>query len=548
MTKTDKFIEKASIVYNNKYDYSKTIYIHSKEKVIITCKEHGDFLVTPNNHLKISGCPKCSKSAKMNLKTFVEKANKVHEEIYDYSKTKYINIRTNITITCKEHGDFNQSPSDHLQGCGCKYCGKIRSKAKIILGTDFFIEKAKAIHEDKYDYSKSSYESIFEKIIIVCPTHGEFEQSPHAHLKGFGCFKCKYEKLAEDKTCTESDFIEKAKKIHGDTYRYIDIGYTKVMDNISITCPKHGSFKQRANNHLSGCGCPDCSNSMFSKGEKELFEFINNQIKSEANNRSVLDNKELDVYIPSKNLAIEYDGLYWHSNRFKKDQDLLLKTNLCKEKGIKLIHVFEDEWLNKQDIVKSRLKNILGKTFINIFARKCIIKIVSTKEKSLFLNDNHIQGEVGSKINLGLYLNDELVSLMTFGQLRKNLGSKTKEDCWELLRFCNKLNTTVIGGFSKLLTYFKGNYKYEEIISYCDLRWSIGDVYVKNGFKKVSLSKPNYFYVKQIKRLNRFNFRKSELVKQGFDANKTEKQIMKERGFLRIYDCGTIKFNLIREE
>lgn len=226
----------------------------------------------------------------------------------------------------------------------------------------------------------------------------------------------------------------------------------------------------------------------------------------------------------------------------KGKEHLLDKTQLAEIKGIRLIHVFEDEWLLKQDIVKSRLLNILGFSERSINARNTVIKEVDSSEAMKFLNENHIQGSLGSKIKIGLFYNNELVSLMTFGELRKNLGNNKKEGYYELLRFCNKLNTRVVGGASKLLKYFERNFEYRELVSYADRRWSEGNLYKVLGFELTSTTKPNYFYSKGTYRESRFKYRKDVLVHQGHDKDKTEKQIMEERGYFRIYDCGTHKF------
>jgi len=167
---------------------------------------------------------------------------------------------------------------------------------------------------------------------------------------------------------------------------------------------------------------------------------------------------------------------------------------------------------------------------------------VGSKEAMKFLNDNHLQGKFGAKVKIGLYDNNELVSIMTFGDLRKNLGSTKEIGSYELFRFCNKLNTTVIGGASKLLKHFEKNHKPLSIISYADKRWSQGELYENLNFNLEGISKPNYFYIKGNKRENRFLYRKDVLVSEGYDINKTEKEIMKDRGYHRIYDCGTIKF------
>ena len=215
------------------------------------------------------------------------------------------------------------------------------------------------------------------------------------------------------------------------------------------------------------------------------------------------------------------------------------KTELCESKGIKLIHVFEDEWIYKQDIVKSRLKNILGLTSNKIYARKCIIKNVIYKDVKKFLNENHIQGETKSSINIGLYYNNELISLMTFGK-RPMINNFSLE----LIRFCNKLNTSVIGGANKLLQYFIKTYKPNEIISYADRRWSQGDLYEKLGFEFISNTIPNFSYIINKKRINRLKFQKHILIKDGYDGNKTANQIMLDNNIYKIYDSGNKKYIL----
>ena len=199
----------------------------------------------------------------------------------------------------------------------------------------------------------------------------------------------------------------------------------------------------------------------------------------------------------------------------------------------------------KQEHVKSRLKSLLGLSDVRIYGRKCELKYVDVKTKTTFLNQNHIQGCVGSSVNIGLYHNNILVSLMTFGQKRRSMGNKNIiNNEYELLRFCNKLNHNVIGGASKLLKKFISDYNPTQIISYADRRWSVGNLYQKIGFDFVKKTEPNYFYVKNKKREYRFKYRKDILVKEGFDVTKSESQIMEERGIHRIYDCGHLLYSM----
>jgi len=291
-----------------------------------------------------------------------------------------------------------------------------------------------------------------------------------------------------------------------------------------------------------------------SKLEETIRDFLNNKkIKHLDNDRTILCGKEIDLYLNDFKLGIEVDGNYYHSEiKGEKDKKYHLnKSLLAHENYIKLIHIFEDEILYKKEIVLSRLGNLLNLTQDKLFARKCIIKVVDKKESDSFLINNHIQGKSIDLIRLGLYYNDELISLMTFGKLRKALGYKGAENAYELVRFCNKLNVSVIGGFSKLLKSFIKDYNPKKIITYADIRWSGLDeketVYMKNGFTYIHNTPPNYWYLKvgeYNNRYHRFNFRKDMLVKEGFDTNLTEFEIMQLKGFDRIWDCGNMKFEL----
>lgn len=471
---------------------------------------------------------------------FINKAKLIHGERYDYSNVEYIKNDIKVKIICSLHGEFEQSPNNHLKGNGCKKCANEKQAKNV----DDFINESLLIHKGKYDYSLVEYINTETKVKIICPIHGEFEQKPKKHLKGQGCYNCGVEKIKEKTIKSNDTFINEAKEKHDDKYDYSLTNYINAHSKINIICSEHGIFEQAAYSHLLGKGCSKCG-LLYDKSEGEVKDFISSlKILFEENNRKILKGKELDIYVPTYNLAIEYNGLYWHSEEHIDNNYHLNKTDLCESQGIKLIHIFEDEWKYKQDIVKSRLMNMFGLNPIKIYGRKCIINEISSKEAKEFLNNNHIQGNVNSKYNIGLYYNNELVSLMTFGNLRKSMGNKSNENMYELLRFCNKLNTNVIGGADKLLKYFIKTYNPIEIISYADRRWSQGDLYEKLGFEFIHNSKPNYFYINKGKREYRFKYRKDILVKEGFDKNKTEREIMKERGFNRIYDCGNKKYIL----
>lgn len=257
----------------------------------------------------------------------------------------------------------------------------------------------------------------------------------------------------------------------------------------------------------------------------------------ESNNRSILNGKEIDIYIPSKSIAIECNGIYWHS---KKDIYYHSeKTEQCSNNNIQLITLWEDQIKKSPEKIKSIILSKLGIYDDRIYARKCIIKEVPSKECNEFLEEYHLQGKVSSSVRLGLYYNNELVSVMTFGKGRKCLNSKVS---YELYRYCCKAGIQVIGGASKLFNHFLKNYKPELIESFSANDISNGNLYKCLGFEKVSSSIGYWYIDKYMNRYHRYKFAKHILVKEGFDPNKTEFEIMNDRGFLRIYDSGQTKW------
>ena len=265
-----------------------------------------------------------------------------------------------------------------------------------------------------------------------------------------------------------------------------------------------------------------------------------------CNDRTILNNKELDIYIPDKKLAIECNGIFWHSSNFRKDNSHKHadKYKLCEEKGIQLLTIWEDQIINQPDIVESIILSKLGIYNTRIYARKCVIKVVETKEAINFLKANHIQGKTSSTIKLGLYYNDELVSLMTFG-MQKRCSGGSKNSNWELNRFCNKINTQVVGAASRLLSYFIKEYKPSCIVSYSSNDISNGSLYKILGFKSDGKITNAYWYIQHrtLNRYHRTNFSKSRLKSMGVEIEgKTENDIMSKLPYWKIYDSGHIKW------
>ena len=311
---------------------------------------------------------------------------------------------------------------------------------------------------------------------------------------------------------------------------------------LAFKCRKCGNeFQAKQHNghhkHCEICYPLNLDNGI-SQQEKDLYYFIKDdcqQKKAIHSCRSVLSPLELDVYIEDKRLAVEFDGLYWHSEGNKDKNYHLKKTEQCEAKGIQLVHVFENEWIYKNDIVRSRLKNLLGIYDKIVYARKCEVREVKPSDSMDFQEENHIQGAIGAKVHLGLFYEEQLISIMTFGKPRY-----TKKAEWELLRFCNKLGYHIPGAAGKLLRHFERTYKPESLISYADRRWSQGKLYKALGFKLDHISKPDYWYIVDDNLESRVKYQKHKLreIFGDFDETKTEVQIMLEHGYRRIFDCG----------
>ena len=284
-----------------------------------------------------------------------------------------------------------------------------------------------------------------------------------------------------------------------------------------------------------------------SKEENELYEFIcglkDDVIQSD---KKILSGLELDVVIPSEKLAFEYNGSYWHSDLFKNKNYHLNKTKEVKLNGYRLVHIWEPDWYNKKDILKSMIKSIFGKVELRIYARNTTLKEISFTEANEFLYKNHLQGGGASKLRYGLFYNDELVSVMTFSGLRNVTGQKSKDGYFEMHRFCNKLNTSVVGGASKLFKHFIKLHSPKSVTSYANRDWSVGGLYDKIGMKYIGNTAVGYFYVKSKYKYNRYKFQKHKLVKQGEDPLLTEYQIMLKNGYHRIWDCGNLKYEFTK--
>jgi len=355
----------------------------------------------------------------------------------------------------------------------------------------------------------------------------------------------------------KSDFNRGCYHYEGSTPLFTENDYHLKKSEMKYLCNKCN--KEFFRHSINITRCIDCYPVNIPQAELELFEYICTLEKDIIkNSRTIISPYELDIFIKNKKIAIEYDGILYHSygkgassllnNYLKEDKKYHLnKTLMCEKMGIQLLHIFENEWIDekKQKIWKSIINSKIGlnKT---IYARKCELRKVDSKNIKEFMNNNHLQGFIPSSECYGLFYNNELICSLTLSKSRYN-----KKYDWEITRFANKLNINVVGGFSKLLKHFRKN-NVGSIITYADRRISNGNLYRKNGFIELHESKPNYFYIDMNHHKNRLilqsriNFQKHKLknLLKNFDPSLTESENMFNNNFRRIWDCGNLVFVL----
>ena len=484
-------------------------------------KPYREYLQSKNNN-DLYTCTKCS-----SFKNKITKKEKYDDENFNNrNKCKETNI--------EKYGVENVFQSEEIKEKSKETCLDKYGK-EYYQQTDDMKNKSKETCLKKYDteyYLQSidkkekSEETCLEKYGFMIPSKNED-------------VKIKISKSIKNTLYKKSfEIYDNLINVIGDDL----IIYCDVCNN-NFTISK-SMYQNRKHDKINICTCCNPINKQYSSFEKEISDFIISvDIKTQLKNKTIIKPYELDIYLPEFNLAFEFNGLYWHSEMYKDKNYHKMKSDLCEEKGTQLIHIWEDDWKYKQEIVKSMILNKLNQTKNKIYARKCEIKLVEdNKLIKEFLDNNHMQGSIGSSIKIGLYYNDELVSLMTFGKKRISQKSSSKDGEYELLRFCNKLNTNVVGGASKLFKYFTNNFDYKEIITYADRSHSNGNLYKELGFNFVHKTQPNYHYIIDKIRKHRFGFRKDVLVSKGYDKNKSEHEIMLERKIYRIYNAGNYKF------
>ena len=443
----------------------------------------------------------------------------------------------NVDDGCCELGNAKKfkSINNGYGFCGiaseCACAAKSVSEKVSSSKNSYSIDKKRIINQrrsqtsiDRYGVANNGQTSVAKK------NHAEYYASIHRKpkpikLTSFQKLNAKYNTMANVEFVThESDYLGVSGQVY---YRFRCLVCNNIFDDYID------------NGHLPKCKiCHPYIPTYTSNQETEVYEYIKSIAGTDVyqSNKSIINPYELDIVIPDLKVAVEYCGLYWHSEANKGDKNYHLnKMNMCRDKGYRLITIFEDEWTQRRNIVESRLRNILGKDS-RIYARKCEVKRIHMATAKHFIQGVHIQGNSVAKLAYGCYFDQQLIAVMTFGKPRYD---KTAD--YELIRYCS--TCTVVGGASKLFSEFLRDVGPQTVISYCDLRWGTGNLYSQLKFTQVpGKLNPSYAYTDFIRRYHRSAFTKKQISKTDQDQYKTEQQIMREKNMYRIWDCGQSKW------
>lgn len=490
-------------------------------------------------------------------------------ERYDFSNAVYTEALKPITgIICPEHGEFQQYCGQLRKpgGAGCQVCGDIIRRSKKRLTQEKAIANLVSVHKGKYDYSKVVYVRSSENITVICPEHGEFQTSYNNHSVGKGCPACgnlkkgKYANRAEAHAKVSASkiarhaftFVAQARAVHGDTYDYSQVVYAGKKTKVTIICKKHGPFEQAPGHHIwRAHGCPECSHHR-SKGEAAIFNFVSIFCEPMSRDRVTLGGKELDIHIPERKLAIEYCGEYWHGassiEEERKDRNRHFdKYKACQSKGIRLLTIYESEWLNRPKALKHLLRNALGKSRGSVMARKCELTKVDHNTAATFYDHYHPQGGAGSGEHYALMYSGKMVACMRFTFGANDRGANS-ERVWTLSRYATRIN--VRGGATRLMTAFIREHNPSVIKSFSDNRYFDGGMYEALGFKLEEVTEPDYqVYHQKIGLLPKSAWQRKSIPKrikeigsdEVFDPEtdpRTEREMTFLLGAQRVFDCG----------
>ena len=493
-------------------------------------------------------CPLCSRKGMTRdewilLSRFVWKG----EVEFDYSKipSPPPTYQQKITLTCLKHNEeFVTTASAHLKGVrSCREC--LGQRAPYTVETA--IERFREIHgPDRYDYSKfTEIKGAHSPLTIICHRHDEPVETTMTvwhHIKSRrGCKSC----TAHSVRLNRERFLARAKPVWGDRFDYSNTVVTGIKNVVTFVCTDCGEeCEQTPDGHFTGREpCRTCYPAGTSGLEGELAAFVEavaqeRGLKVERNRRGLLakSNLEVDIYLPDLKLAIEFNGMYFHSEAFNAPDHHKVKRELCEAAGLRLLTVWEDDWLWRRPIVEEHLRHLLGASQQErVFARKCEVREVAKPRGDDLLLAHHIQGPSTASVRLGLFKDEELVAVAYF--------RRTKDEIWELSRYAT--NKLVVGGASKLVAAFRRAHPSAELKTFADLDWSAGELYENTGWRFDGELEPDYSYLYKGERRHKFGFRKNRFREDPnlkFESGLSERELASLNKILRVYDSGKKRY------
>ncbi len=559
----EQFLARAMERHGDYYDYSSVIYAGMHQEVVIRCRKHGEFRQTPHIHLGAKGltetrCPGCFSEWSiarqgMNPSEYLSRVRKVHEgKNYDFSKVVYVNSKIPVEVICPSHGSFFPIANNFLRGSSCPRCARLLTGLKTSSSLQRFLDKAREVHQDKYDYSQSVYVNNKVPVTILCRDHGAFSQTPADHLGGHGCVECGKRLMTGQPPRPWVSVVSEAMDVHKGLYDYSSEGYKTARGKLAIDCPYHGRFYQSAANHLAGMGCPHCNNSEPQQKVFDLVSFYDPEARN--NDRKLLKGKEIDILLPGYRVGIEVNGVWWHSgnyiNQDKKGSQWIKwhqqeKQEACSQLGYRLFQFYDDEITHRWEAVRNMLLLAIGVEGQRVFARKCSVKSLEWSQAKGFFDRYHLQGAGKAGQCYGLFHGNLLVACAVFTK-RLSYRGQQEPGTYELARLA--FSCHVVGGASKLLKAFTRAYPdCLKIVSYSDKRFSRGTLYTALGFTWVDSTPPDYCYVVKGQRQHKSLFRRALLPSRlgsKFDPNLSEAENCYNAGVYRLYNSGLDKWEL----
>jgi len=558
-----EFIQKVKEVHGDAYDLSLAKFVNNTTPVLVRCVRHGTVgEIAPYAFIRGKGaCYDCRNEKigktrqQKNMSEILQKLKECLEPHgISFSIKKYEGTaRTIVHMKCKKHGAFKSTLTNILySNVRCPKCKKEENDRKRIQGNlEKFKKQIPAHVLDRIKPDYSSFRGLSKPMQFTCKIHKHtFTTLPNRFLKNkLHCPKCKADKTRQVMSLPFDDIKYRVRCLYGTDYVLDETTYKGSKVPMRVICPKHGGFYIRPNDILSGHACPTCARSGgASKDELELRRFIESLgLKTKKGNKMQLEKAgiqdtgrlEYDILIPEKKVAVEFNGTHWHSEKFVDRRYHLEKTQIMEKNGWQLIHIWSDDWQYMKEKVKKRLEIWLKKSY-DVGARETSVQEITWTTAKTFLDTWHMQGAgVPARYCYGLYDNNgNLLAVMTFSTTR--FGNNAD---YELTRYAS--SKKIPGAFQKLLRSFK---KKGTVISYSDRCWGVGRIYEAAGFKKTRVSDVGYWWYKptQHRKYDRHYFQKHKLsdVLKTFDPSKSETENCRNNGFIKIYSCGTIRWEL----